>query len=380
MVLHLALIDPLSRHGGMHYYDHDLANGLVAQGVAVTVFSPPTGLEAQALYGFRHFFGGVYGAGKGSQLHRAAHLLRDTFRALGEASKVGCDVVLFHIFKSDLFEYLIVRRAQSLGLKCYAIVHDVARLDHKTRFEFRDAIVARIDGLIVHNAFSRDALVTAAPAAAGKIAIMRHGNYVERFGDLPTMAQARAQLGLPEQDKILLFFGNPRREKGLHLLIEAMVALRDTPGLLVLVAGKMKSEDEAALRETLAAQGLLDRVRLDIGHVSDERMPAYFRAASLVVLPYLRIYESGVALMAMSFARTILASDLPAFHDLAAEGAAIHLFTPHDAQALGVALREVAEGHDDWEEQGLAVRAFVEEHRSWYQSARQLLAAMGANS
>ncbi|MBB3957773.1 glycosyltransferase family 4 protein [Novosphingobium sediminicola] len=379
MVKHLALIDPLSRHGGMHYYDHDLANALVGLGVPVEVCSPPTGLEAGARYGVHVCFENVYGPGNGPQLRRAAYLLRDTFRALSKAHKAGCDTVLFHIFKSDLFEYLIVRGAHRLGMKCHAIVHDVARLDTKTRFEFREAIVARVDGLIVHNAFSRDALAAAAPMAAAKTAIMRHGNYVDRFTDLPSMPAARGELGLAEDQLVLLFFGNPRRDKGLDLLIEALVPLRDDPNLCLLVAGKIKPDDERALRAKLADKGLLGRVRLDIGHVPDDKVSIYYRAASIVVLPYLRIYESGVALMAMSFARTILASDLPAFQDLAVDGAKVRLFKAHDATSLTQALIDLRQGDVDLEWEGQEARTFVEEERSWARSAAALVDAMHSN-
>lgn len=376
MVKHLAIIDPLSRHGGMHYYDHDLANALVELGLAVEVFSPNTGLEMGARYGVHACFENVYGSGKGPQIRRAAYLLRDTFRALRAARKAGCDTVLFHIFKSDLFEYLIVRGAHHLGMKCHAVVHDVSRLDTRTRFEFRDAIVNRIDGLIVHNAFSRDALVAAAPAAAFKAAIMRHGNYVDHFENLPSMLAARKELGLLEDQLVLLFFGNPRREKGLNLLIEALTPFRTDSRLCLLVAGKMKPNDERELRATLADKGLSELVRLDIGHVPDEKVPTYYRAASIVVLPYLRIYESGVALMAMSFARTILASDLPAFQEFTEDGANIRLFKAGDVASLVQALNELRQWGGDWERQGREALVFVEDKRSWARSAAALKHAM----
>jgi len=40
-------------------------------------------------------------------------------------------------------------------------------------------------------------------------------------------------------------------------------------------------------------------------------VPLYYGAADLVVLPYLRIYQSGVVLMAMSYGKAVLVSDIP---------------------------------------------------------------------
>ncbi|WP_404480182.1 glycosyltransferase family 4 protein [Novosphingobium sp. BL-52-GroH] len=324
MTIHLAIIDPLGMHGGMHYYDHDLANALVEQGHGIEVFVATTGLEGQAAYRMHPSFENVYGDGQGSRLKRARNLAIGLVRALFKAKGAGSSAILIHVFKSDVFEFLTVAMARVMGMRAYAIVHDVARLDAKTRLEFRGAIVRFASGLVVHNAFSRSALVAATPLADRKTAIVPHGNYVDRFPDMPSMMQAREVLGLPQSPLVLLFFGNPRREKGLSLLIEAMEPLKDNQRLLLVVAGKMKPADEAELRADIRARGLDARVRLDIGHVADEAMPLYFRASCAVILPYHRVYESGVALMAMSFGRTILASDLAVFRDLVTSGGGRH--------------------------------------------------------
>ena len=53
------------------------------------------------------------------------------------------------------------------------------------------------------------------------------------FGDPITKLEARTQLGLPQEDKIILFFGYIRKYKGLDLLFEAMSHLNNlTPQTL----------------------------------------------------------------------------------------------------------------------------------------------------
>jgi glycosyltransferase involved in cell wall biosynthesis len=376
MIQHLVLIDPLSQHGGMHYYDYDIANSLASEGIKVTVIAPNQIEKSKPNFYQRQLFNGVYGNNGNSRFYRAIRLVVDTVRAINLARNLNADAIICHVFKFDFFDYFMVLVAYLMRIRCVAIIHDVIRLDKSTFFSFRSSIVRIVDTIVVHNNFALEAFLGDFVNARSKVTIMHHGNYVNHFNKLISMDEARSRLSLPKDRTIMLFFGNPRHEKGLHLLLESLALLPDVPNLFLLIAGKMKPDDEDSLRKTLAVLGLSTRVRLDVGHVPDDLMPVYYRAASFVVLPYLRIYESGVALMAMSFCRNILASNLPAFSALKEEGAAIRLFEAHNTESLSGALREAADPAVDWESEGLIVRSFVERCRSWNQSAATLLAAL----
>lgn len=376
---HLAIIDPLSKHGGIHYYVHDLANALDAHGVTVDVFSPPTGLDQSATYSHHTAFEGVYGLSGGSKLVRARRLMFDMARSVRRAKSRGNDAVLLHIFKSDAFECAAILLARSLRMRVFAIVHDVTRLDTQARISFSGFIAQSVTGIVVHNEFSREALLQSAPAALDKVRIIPHGNYVDRFPNPPAMDVARARLGVPANSLVLLFFGNPRREKGLGVLLEALKQFATRKDILLLVAGKMKPEDELELRAYIGEHQLEDVIRLDIGHVSDEDVPNYYRAASMVVLPYLRVYESGVALMAMSFARPILASDLPVFADIVEEGRGGELFRVGDSVELAAAIEGLLQKKVDYKQMGENGLRFATEHRSWNNSG-SLLAKFIAHS
>lgn len=363
----LAIIDPLGKHGGIHYYVHDLANALVAHNITVDVFSPPTGLDRSATYSHHTAFEGVYGPG-GSKVVRAKRLLLDMARSVRQAKARGNDTALLHIFKSDAFECAAILLARAVGMRVFAIVHDVTRLDTQARISFSGIIARSVTGIVVHNEFSRSALLENTPAARGKVRIIPHGNYVDRFPTPPTMDSARIRLGLPADSLILLFFGNPRREKGLSVLLKAIEQFATRKDILLVVAGKMKPEDDLELRAYIGEHQLEKVIRLDIGHVSDEDVPYYYRAASIVVLPYLRVYESGVALMAMSFERPILVSDLPVFADIVKEGRCGKLFRTGDSGDLAVAIEELLLGKLDHKQMGKNGLRFATEHRSWSNS------------
>ena len=72
--------------------------------------------------------------------------------------------------------------------------------------------------------------------------------------------------------------------------------------------------------------------------VADAELPALFRRADLVVLPYREIDQSGVLFTALAFGRPLLLSAVGGFPEVAAAGAA-ELVPPGDPGALHDALR-----------------------------------------
>jgi glycosyltransferase involved in cell wall biosynthesis len=68
-------------------------------------------------------------------------------------------------------------------------------------------------------------------------------------------------------------------------------------------------------------------------------MELWFLAADCIVLPYERIYQSGVALQAMSRKVPVLMSDLPAHAEWHHEGADATLFQAGDSVDLALKLQ-----------------------------------------
>lgn len=365
----VAIIDPLSRHGGMHYYDHDLAVSLEHEQFDVELFSPVERFNSDGNYRSHLMFKGVYGRKGGSKLLRSIRLVKDTIVAAYTARRSGCDAVIMHVFKSDIFEFLMVVLAKLAGLQVFAIVHDITRLDAKSRFEFRAPIVRMVTRLVVHNQYSEAALLLIAPRAAQKVAVIPHGNYISEYPLVPEVGASRRHLGIANDQLVLLFFGNPRKEKGLSLLIDALEPLKHQDRLLLLVAGKMRPAEHALILEKVEALGLNERIRLDIGHVSDEMLPVYYGAASVVVLPYQRVYESGVAIMAMTLARPILTSNLPVFENLLEASEGGYSFESDNVSSLTNAITEAVEGRVHLHALGENAYRFALEERSWAISA-----------
>lgn len=143
--------------------------------------------------------------------------------------------------------------------------------------------------------------------------------------------------------KVVLCFGLVRPYKGVDLLIEAFAAA--PPEAVLLVVGRAMMPVEP-LRRRAEELGLGERVRFVTRFITEPEIPAYFRRADLVALPYREIEQSGVLFTALAFGCPLLLSAVGGFSEVGERHGAARLVPPGDAAALGAALSELL-GDDD---------------------------------
>ena len=119
---------------------------------------------------------------------------------------------------------------------------------------------------------------------------------------------ARRRFGIPDDARVLLFYGGPYRRKGLDLVLEAMNTLQDPKRLLLVCAGQQPSQPSLRkLQKKLVSNGrsiVIDRF------VTIEEEKLLFAAADIVLLPYRGHFEtSGVFSRAMGAGKMVIASN-----------------------------------------------------------------------
>lgn len=129
--------------------------------------------------------------------------------------------------------------------------------------------------------------------------------------------------------------------KNLRRLVEAFAMLSSgalSGRTLVLVGKPGRGREAGALRDTIAALGLQDRVVLP-GYVPDDDLPAFYRAAELYVFPSL--YEGfGLPLLEAGASGTpVVAARAGALPEVGADAALY--FDPHDPADIARAMAEV---------------------------------------
>jgi glycosyltransferase involved in cell wall biosynthesis len=166
---------------------------------------------------------------------------------------------------------------------------------------------------------------------------------------------------------VVLFFGLLRPYKGLETLLEAW---RGVDGAELWIVGRPRMPIEP-LRARAPAN-----VRFVPRYVPDAELPAFFRRADIVVLPYTRterLDQSGVLATALAFGKPTIVSDVGSFGEVAAAGAA-RLVGPDDPGAIHDALIRLL--GDPQEREGLAWGALAAASGpySWQEAAGQTLA------
>jgi glycosyltransferase involved in cell wall biosynthesis len=162
----------------------------------------------------------------------------------------------------------------------------------------------------------------------------------DNFGESLSLQEARSHLGLPQQDKIILFFGFIRHYKGLDILLEAMALLKDTD-IKLMVAGEFY-EDEAPYLEKIKSLGLEEKLILRTHFISDSEVRYYICAANAVVQPYRSATQSGVTPLAYHFEKPMIVTDVGGLPDLVPDGK-VGLVTKADPASLAATIRKYFE-------------------------------------
>jgi glycosyltransferase involved in cell wall biosynthesis len=102
-----------------------------------------------------------------------------------------------------------------------------------------------------------------------------------------------------------------------------------------------------------------------IMYIPNEMVKFYYAAADLVVLPYRRIYQSGVLLMAMSYRKPVLASNLDAMKELIRDNETGFLFENKNIKSLSQRLVEILNDQHNLDEVATKGYDLVKDKYGW---------------
>ncbi len=132
----------------------------------------------------------------------------------------------------------------------------------------------------------------------------------DNFGAIISKSEARKHLGLPENEKIILFFGFIRKYKGLDLLLEAMSDEQiKKSGIKLLVSGEFY-EDQKPYKDQIEKLGIQDQLILRTDFIPDSEVKYYLCAADAVIQPYRNATQSGVTPLAYHFEKPMVVTNV----------------------------------------------------------------------
>lgn len=339
MSLSVAMIEPVGGHGGMDYYDFGLCDGLTSAGVDVCFYTCDETIEpVNADFVMRTWYRGIYG--KRHVLLRGLRFLAATFRVFADVLLKRIPIVHFHFFDVGVLQLGQIVLAKLLLRRAVVTVHDVEGfVEGKGSSRLAKVAYGWADRLIVHNQFSKSELVSNLQVSSIRVSVIPHGNYRHVYPNLVERDAARAQLGWRSDEKILLFFGQIKGVKRLDLLLDAFAGvLEKQPDARLVIAGKVVDVPFAHYQAQMEKLGIVEKCTCLVRYIKNEEVPLFYAASDLVVLPYERIYQSGVLLMAMSFSKPVVVSDIPGMLEIVQDGVTGYVFRSGDASDLATVL------------------------------------------
>jgi len=184
-----------------------------------------------------------------------------------------------------------------------------------------------------------------------------HPHYLGYASGKPSKTEARKILRLPPRSPVFLFFGGVRRNKGLENLIQTFKEIEEREPTL-LIAGK--PEPGAGYAEQLQSLAGKDpRIRFHFGYIPDEELALFFNASDIVVLPFSAILTSSSTILAMSFARAVIAPRMGCLPELLEPGAG----WLYEADSPGALLQTLGRSlKEDWRQAGVTALERVASH------------------
>ena len=161
--------------------------------------------------------------------------------------------------------------------------------------------------------------------------------YVIPHGAEPGVRGGRSVRPVTETDPVVLFFGVWSKYKGIEVLLDAFALVRaEVPESRLVLAGDAGAD--------IDVEAVLDRARqignVDArpGYVAVEDVAPLFDSARVVATPYIRATQSGVAHLAYTFARPIVATAVGDLPEVIQDNVTGLLVESGDAEGLAIAI------------------------------------------
>ena len=114
-------------------------------------------------------------------------------------------------------------------------------------------------------------------------------------------------------------------------------------------------------------------IELEEAYNPDEELDALYRQADICLFPYRDIYGSGALLMAYSYGKPVITSDIPAFREETQNGKTGILTDGEDPEKLKEAILQAADwSRKEYLDDQKEIEKLTEEKYSWKISAKIL--------
>lgn len=294
-------------------------------------------------------------------------------KILSLAKKNDISVIHIQWFLFSPLDYYFLHKLKKIGKKIVVTIHDILPFNEK-RYDYvcHKKIYNLADEIIVQAKVNKERLLDTFTIEKEKIKYIPHGNFVE-YGEVIEKSFAKSHLGIDKNKKVILFFGQIKKVKGLGILIEAMTkVIKKYPNCLLVIAGKTFDEKFDDYENQIISNELQDYVKCDIKFIPDEDVKYYFNACEFVVLPYINIFQSGVIQLCYAYEKAPIATNVGGFPEVVLDQVTGKLVEVNNVDDLAEAIVYLLNNEEKLKTMGIEGKKFMQDNFSWEKIAEKV--------
>lgn len=238
------------------------------------------------------------------------------YRAYRYLKKTKPDVIILQWWTSSVSHMHLMLKIMNVLLKSRLIIEFHEVVDPLEEGILPIRLYSRLMGkilrknlkaYIVHSESDKSLIAQRYKIHPQKIHVIPHGLY-DHYGEPIEYKKAKEILSIKE-DFVILSFGLIRKYKGIPYLIQAFERMPESVAQKsrLLIAGEIWEGREELLNQ-IKSSPYTQKITLVNAYIPDNMIPVYFSAADVVVLPYTRASQSGIAHIAMNFGKPVIVS------------------------------------------------------------------------
>ncbi|MCW3976735.1 MAG: glycosyltransferase family 4 protein [Candidatus Bathyarchaeota archaeon] len=230
---------------------------------------------------------------------------------------------------------------------------------------YEKKLMKRSDALIAVSSYTRNELTELYDVDEEKIHVIYNGVDTQKFEPNRDRAGLRLELGLEEEQKIILCVGRLYYRKGINILLRSIPEVVQKFGdVKFVISGKGFKKNEENLRK-LAEKLKIEKYVMFLGYVPDEKLPDLYAASDIFVLPALYENFPFAILEAQSTGLPVISTKVGGIPEFLEENENGFLVEPGDPEQLAQKIIALLQNPELAEELGRCGRRRVEEKVAW---------------
>ena len=345
--------------GGMNVYIRDLTRFLGKKGIHADVFTRSQDDHVPHILHDLGFCNRVVHIPAGPenpipkiQLIDYLDQFSDGIMSFSESKGISYDIIFSHYWLSGLaanslkekWNIPFIQMFHTLAILKNQVAKGSEEMEPDLRVNGEKEVIRIADKIIASTSNEEKQLIHLYNADSNKIEVCPPGVDTSRFYPIP-QDEAKEYIGIPKDEKMLLFVGRIEPLKGIDILIKAIAQMQKSdvlstcPHYLFIIGGDPDADDKemnnemSKLRELCNQLGVGDMV-LFLGKRDQDSLQYYYSAAEVVVMP--SHYESFglVALEAMACGIPVVATQVGGLQHLVQNGKTGFIIPDNDPIAL----------------------------------------------